>query len=938
MLKSHQKRAIQASIDNNFTSGVHFHATGTGKSWVAKQLLLEYHFRYPLNNIIWLCEHQDILLQQFNTKTLADTGFQEILDQFHVLKIFQNKNKNWITTINSAKFWTKPALIIINRPFLTSLDKYRKINLPIHLIIHDECHTQSNESTSRFYEYMLQRNEKISCIGFSATPSPLSKPFDKIISAYSIYDAFMDGAIVPPKILWINEKMSIIEMAKFVKYCMNSMFYKKIIVWCGMIDHSIQLSEKWSPYFPQYIIAYDTSTRQRNVKEFLQADKEAILFCASKHREGSDIKHLDTCIFMDGVSHRNANTFTQCIGRVLRKKERKQYGLIIDFKIASVAKVFFRLNRYLDTKDCFPWEYETFNLALKEKKFIMHSLFMVMQKQIMISHACLDCDIFSLFVRKIPEDGRYHERLHHELEMIEAKQLKPYLLQALYILKMTKNIPHITRGSCGSSLLCYMLGISHVDPVMYDIKFARFLNEFRDTLPDIDFDFPYNKRDEVFFRLEINNPGKVARISNHVYYHEKSALRQAIRNHGIHKFIAKENMQWELSHLSFDTRMSILSECKQLEDSFRCFSLHCGGIVFYPDGIPDGLVINKNGILAQIHSDKHAVAKEKIFKIDILSSRGLAQLHRDSSISFEDCPYDASVYELLCRGDNIGLTFAESPLMRKCFINVQPKSISDIALCLALIRPAAKDARMMVRGAIVYDDDAIEIISQALQCTDAHADFMRRKICKKDPETVELFKCHHPEAWKRLKNLSKYGFCKSHAFSYAQLVYKLASMKCHDPKQFWTNTIRHCHSSFRKWVHLYEARLADVINEKESSIFAKNRDKKSMGMSPFSQLYKYGSWDMTKSRAFFPDCFLELDDSMECRFNGIIASHRMISKGAKGQKTFTIFLGVGKRLYIEVEFTTLMTINIGRFIGVMGDGIMTDTRLRTISAHHVSFF
>ena len=52
-------------------------------------------------------------------------------------------------------------------------------------------------------------------------------------------------------------------------------------------------------------------------------------------------------------------------------------------------------------------------------------------------------------------------------------------------MKLTKNIPHVTRGSCGSSLVCYLLGISHIDPVKYNVKFARFLNEFINNLPDI---------------------------------------------------------------------------------------------------------------------------------------------------------------------------------------------------------------------------------------------------------------------------------------------------------------------------------------------------------------------------------------------------------------------------------------------------------------------
>ena len=82
------------------------------------------------------------------------------------------------------------------------------------------------------------------------------------------------------------------------------------------------------------------------------------------------------------------------------------------------------------------------------------------------------------------------------------------------------------------------------------------------------------------------------------------------------------------------------------------------------------------------------------------------------NIDFNDCPYDEKTYKLLQNGDNIGITLAESPLMRKALLNVKPKSIDDIATCLAIIRPAAKDTRKEIneidlKTKFVYDDDAI---------------------------------------------------------------------------------------------------------------------------------------------------------------------------------------------------------------------------------------
>ena len=83
--------------------------------------------------------------------------------------------------------------------------------------------------------------------------------------------------------------------------------------------------------------------------------------------------------------------------------------------------------------------------------------------------------IISKFKIPIINEDRYTKRLDIELKLFIEKDLLKYLYFAIDILELTKDIPHITRGSCGSSLLCYYLGISHVDPVKYDIKFERFL-------------------------------------------------------------------------------------------------------------------------------------------------------------------------------------------------------------------------------------------------------------------------------------------------------------------------------------------------------------------------------------------------------------------------------------------------------------------------------
>ena len=399
---------------------------------------------------------------------------------------------------------------------------------------------------------------------------------------------------------------------------------------CGTIDKCYQLSSLWKTRFTNFYVGIDTSKDSNDsYEEYANKDCNAILFCAGKHREGSDIKNLDCCIFLDKVQERNPKTFVQCIGRVLRKDKKglKKYGLIMDLKAGSCIKICDRMNNYLNSSVNFPWKYKYQHGKIGGKKLILHELTLtneLPETTSVLKEYDIE-DIQDRFIKDCPDTEEYMSRLNKELELIEDKGLSNYLIRATEILKMTNYIPHVTRGSCGSSLVCYLLGISNVDPVETNISFARFLNEYRNNLPDIDFDFPHYLRDEVFLKLELTWPNQVARISNHVHWHEKSALREAIRMIGINKRIAKEDIHSFVKSLPKEKRDKIAKYKSELEDTFRHYSLHCGGIVFFHDGIPEELIINRK-TLSQIVYDKNQISKTKQFKIDILSSKGISQL------------------------------------------------------------------------------------------------------------------------------------------------------------------------------------------------------------------------------------------------------------------------------------------------------------------------
>ena len=126
-LRPNQRKAINNSIENDFSSGVHFHATGTGKSWIALEIVLEYNKRNPSHNIIWLCEQKSILIEQLSRTILRERGYDDVFKTFLVVDYTQNKASNWYEQVNSATFWKKPLLLVINRQFLVSQEKVEEV-------------------------------------------------------------------------------------------------------------------------------------------------------------------------------------------------------------------------------------------------------------------------------------------------------------------------------------------------------------------------------------------------------------------------------------------------------------------------------------------------------------------------------------------------------------------------------------------------------------------------------------------------------------------------------------------------------------------------------------------------------------------------------------------------------------------------------------------
>jgi superfamily II DNA or RNA helicase len=386
-----QKDAFDKLEKFGLVTGIHCQATGCGKT----NIILKYigHTFQKKDNckIILFTERVSILKDLFYVKRYDGTLVPDIknitkwkndglcdLTNFNIINRVTIKTKDWYDELTKS---TKPTLLVINRAYLT-LDKLYKSfqKKDIDLILHDECH---NTSSIQCHDFLLYCNSlTIPIVGFSATPVRSGKgdiyklleiyacANDKnklnLITDYNMIYAISNKLILPPEFYWYQieyynknkvDKMELVTQEELgsILELLNSIIHllpnKKIVAWCG----TISMAKKWKELFENnykqrvnlkdFTFGLDTSQIiKRDKKEDSDYDKfrsssgKSILFCANKHREGSDINLLDCCMFLDKVKDRGAIPFIQSIGRVLRlpketenkDKPNKTKGIIID--------------------------------------------------------------------------------------------------------------------------------------------------------------------------------------------------------------------------------------------------------------------------------------------------------------------------------------------------------------------------------------------------------------------------------------------------------------------------------------------------------------------------------------------------------------------------------------------------------------------------------
>ena len=373
-----QMDAINRLNKNGLETGIHCQATGTGKSYIILYYI-EYMKKIKTNpKIILFTERVNILADLFHFKKgimmqdkeylmkLDEKGICNITD-FNIINRVTDKTKDWDKQLKESK---GPTLLVINRAFLTLGKLYKQIiKDDIDLILHDECHNTSSKQCHDFLLHM--KNINVPIVGFSATPlrtgkldkdklleiydDPLDNSILNLLTNYNMIYSIQQKLILPPEFFWYiiestkKNKQKDIELVsqeeigsvlELLNQIIPSLPNKKLVAWCG----TIQLANKWKELFEQnykqrknmkdFTFGLDTSYSSNDDYEtFKKSNGKSILFCAQKHREGSDIRLLDGCIFLDKVKDRGAIPFIQSIGRVLRlcpETTNKTKGIVID--------------------------------------------------------------------------------------------------------------------------------------------------------------------------------------------------------------------------------------------------------------------------------------------------------------------------------------------------------------------------------------------------------------------------------------------------------------------------------------------------------------------------------------------------------------------------------------------------------------------------------
>lgn len=432
----------------------------------------------------------------------------------------------------------------------------------------------------------------------------------------------------------------------------------------------------------------------------------------------------------------------------------------------------------------------------------------------------------------------YQKRLLFELDVIIRMGYTRYFLIVYDFVRYAKTNRILVgpgRGSAAGSLVAYCLGITDVDPIAYDLLFERFLNPERISMPDIDMDFPDDKRDEVLKYVQTTY-GAFHCISIVTFgsFQLKSSIRDIARVMKIDPNRVTGIIQSVINQKIDPTDHELtrlLRVAKTIEGLPRHTGTHAAGIILAKQDLQQHipLQMGPNGFY-QSQWEQSDLEKLGLLKIDFLGIRNLSIIAdciesiRMSHHDLLQLPLDdAPTYRLLATGETAGIFQLESMGMKAVLKKLKPNCFEDIVALNALYRPGPMefideyierrngkpyrfihpDLRPILEktyGIIVYQEQIMRIAHEFAGYSLAQADLLRRAISKKDKETLDLERqrfvsmCQAQghdssmanDIYDLIVRFADYGFNRSHSVAYSLVAYQMAYLKANHFESFMT--------------------------------------------------------------------------------------------------------------------------------------------------------
>ncbi len=400
------------------------------------------------------------------------------------------------------------------------------------------------------------------------------------------------------------------------------------------------------------------------------------------------------------------------------------------------------------------------------------------------------------FHKRYTESQELLERLHYELNVIHSMGYVDYFLIVWDFIKYARDNGIMVgpgRGSAAGSLVAYCLGITNVDPIKYNLIFERFLNPDRISMPDIDIDFCYERRQEVIdYVIRKYGEDRVAQIITFGTMAARAAVRDVGRALGIAyndvDRVAKLIPMMQGRHITIEDAISmipdlkkmyegdmrikeLLDTAKSLEGMPRHASTHAAGVVISGEPLTEYVPLYKNDELISTQFTMNTLEELGLLKMDFLALRtitvirdslNLIHTNRKQRIDIDKINYeDKDVYDMLGRGDTSGVFQLESQGMTLFMKELQPGSLEDIIAGISLYRPGPMDQipryirnknypegityhtpRLepilnVTYGCMVYQEQVMQIFRDLAGFSLGRSDLVRRAMSKKKKDVMD---------------------------------------------------------------------------------------------------------------------------------------------------------------------------------------------------------